>query len=237
MKCSIYVLLFRSHINLDHILRRKWLYRITLGTKTTATEVDKLVKWANKNDSTCGLIDKSVSPELRFHLQNIDDPDKSWTKLNTIFGTQNEIHTHQLENEFLTLDPNNFSCMEDFLSKFKTLRLLLKGCNVKKEDSSLLYSILAKLGPTYSMFVSTFHSTREAIISHGGPYKPPTFDAFCDSLIREKEKLLHLGLINTASTATKALVAQQPHRPKNNKNPKKLHPKKNTQNNKGPKSS
>ena len=88
-------------------------------------------------------------------------------KLNNVFGIKNENRAHQLENKLLTLDPNNFSSIKYFLSKFNTLRLLLEGFKVKKEDGSLIYSILANLGPAYSVFFSTFHSTREALISQG----------------------------------------------------------------------
>ena len=95
----------------------------------------------------------SISQDLRFHILDIDTPHKALEKLNTFFGIQNQIRAHQLENELLTLDLNNFSSIEDFLSKFKTIRLLLEGCKVKKEDGSLIYSILAKLGPAYSVFV------------------------------------------------------------------------------------
>ena len=67
-------------------------------------------------------------------------------KINIVFGIQNEIRAHQLENEF------------DILSKFKTLRLLLEGCKVKKEYGSLIYSILVKLGPhTCICFHLPFH--------------------------------------------------------------------------------
>ena len=106
-----------------------------------------------------------ISQDIQIHILEIDTPDESLKKLNDVFGIQNQIRVHQLENELLTLDPNNFSSIEYFLSKFKTLRFLLEGCKVKKEDGSLIYYILAKLGPTYSVFVSTLHSTREALIS------------------------------------------------------------------------
>jgi len=82
----------------------------------------------------------------------------------------------------------------------------LEGVKVKKKDSNLIYSILTKLGPAYSVFVSTFHSTREAFISQGQDYKSPSFDSFCDSLIREQEKLLHLGLLNLGNSPKKALA-------------------------------
>jgi hypothetical protein len=52
-------------------------------------------------------------------------------------------------------------------------------------------------------------------------------------LIREQDKLLHLGVINTVGTSNKALVAQQKDK---SKHPKKQHPHNNKQN-KGPKPS
>ena len=101
-----------------------------------------------------------ISSDLRFHLDGEDSPVKAWEKLNKIFGIKNEIRTFQLENELLTLDPSNFPSIEDYLSKLKTLRILLEGCKVTKEEEPLIHGILAKLPPAYSVFVSTFHSTR-----------------------------------------------------------------------------
>jgi len=39
-------------------------------------------------------------------------------------------------------------------------------------------------------------------------YKIPSFEAICESLVRKKDKLLHLGVIFTIGTCTKSLVAQ-----------------------------
>jgi len=92
------------------------------------------------------LIGISISPNLRFHIAEIDTLDEEMKKFNKVFGIKNEIRAHQLENELLMLDPNNFSSIRDFLSKFKTLRFLLEGIKVKKEYGSLIYSILTKIG-------------------------------------------------------------------------------------------
>ena len=73
----------------------------------------------------------SISPELRFHITEIDTPDEAMGKLGIVFGTKNEIRAHQLKNELLTLDPNNFSSNEDFFSKFENLILLLEDVNIK----------------------------------------------------------------------------------------------------------
>ena len=144
-----------------------------------------------------------ISLDLRFHLQDIDSPVEAWAKLNTVFGIKNEIRAHRLENELLTLDPKFFSSIEDFLCKFKTLRLLLERCEVKKKDDALICAIFANLGPAYSLFVSTFHSTREAFISQGSKYKTPSFDAFSDSLIREQENSYTLDLLALLALLTK----------------------------------
>ena len=175
---------------IDDLLRGKGLYRIATGQEKKPKDEDKVAKWENRQDQARRLIGMSISPDLRFHIAELDTPNEAMEQITKVFGIKNELRAHQPENELLTLDPNNFSCIEDFLSKFKTLRYLLEGVKVKKQDSNLIYSILTKLGPAYSVFVSTFHSTREAFISQGTDYKPPSFDSFCDSLIREQEKTL-----------------------------------------------
>ena len=99
----------------------------------------------------------SISTDLRFHISGIDEPDQAWEKLESVFGKQNEIWGHQLENELISLNPNDFSCIQDYLSKYKTLRLLCAECNIKKEDKQCIYHILSKLGPAYSVWY--LHST------------------------------------------------------------------------------
>jgi hypothetical protein len=79
------------------------------------------------------------------------------------------------------------------------------------------------------MFVSTFYAMREAL---GITYKKPSLEKFCDALIREPDKLVQLGVINTAGTSNKALVIHQKDKPKN---PKKQHPHHNNKQYKGPK--
>jgi hypothetical protein len=58
----------------------------------------------------------------------------------------------------------------------------------------------------------------------GTTYKKPSLDKFCDALIREKDKLVQLGVINTTCTSNKSLVVHHKDKPKN---PKKQHPRHN----------
>jgi hypothetical protein len=39
----------------------------------------------------------------------------------------------------------------------------LKDCKIEMKDDQCIYVILANLGSAYFIFVSTFHSTREAL--------------------------------------------------------------------------
>jgi hypothetical protein len=145
-----------------------------------------------------------------------------------MFGKHNIIRAQQLENQVLTLSPSDFSCIEDYLSKSKTLRTLCEECKIKIKEDRCIYLILFKLACTYSVFVSTFYAMQEAL---GTTYQKPSLENFCDALIREQDKLVQLGVINTAGTFNKALVAYKKDKPKN---PKKQHPRHNKQH-KGPK--
>ena len=123
-----------------------------------------------------------------------------------MFGKHNEIQGHQIENELLTLNPKYFSCIQYYLSKYKTLRLLCAECKIKKEDKQCIYHILSKLGPAYSVFVSTTYSMKESLTA--ASYQEPSLESFCDFLIIEQYKLIHLGIINNAYTSGKALLSQ-----------------------------
>ena len=118
---------WKSHM--EDLLRSKGLYRITLGKETTPTDADKKFKWDNRNDEAHGLIRMSISPDLRSH-HSIDWPKEAWENIEYVFGKHNIIPAQQLENQVLTLSLSVFSCIEDYLSKFKTLRTLCEKCKI-----------------------------------------------------------------------------------------------------------
>jgi hypothetical protein len=106
----------------------------------------------------------------------------------------------------MTLSPNDFSCIEDYLSKFKTIRLLCIDCKIDLKEDRCIYIILSKLCIAYSLFVSTFYANRDALES---AYKYPTLESFCDALIRVQYKLVKIGVVSTIGTSKKSSVAQQ----------------------------
>jgi hypothetical protein len=76
---------------MEDLLRSKGLYQITMGTETTLTDDDKKSKWDNRNDEARGLIGMSISPDLRYHLQGVDDAEEAWDKIESVFGKLNII--------------------------------------------------------------------------------------------------------------------------------------------------
>ena len=64
-------------------------------------------------------------------------------------------------------------------------------------------------------------------------YQEPSIESFCDSLIIEQDKFIHLGIINNEDTSGKALSSQQKEKSK----PPKKHNFCNNKQNKGPKPS
>jgi hypothetical protein len=67
-----------------------------------------------------------------------------------------------MEVDLLTLDPKIFDNIQDFFTKFKDLLSQLKACGVDKstEEKQMVLTILSKIGPEFSIFVSTFHTFR-----------------------------------------------------------------------------
>ena len=117
-----------------------------------------------------------------------------WDKLETLYGKQDYLRVYQLENELMSLQSSNFETLNDFFTKFKHIVLLLKQCNVEKEDDQLIISILSKLGANYLVFVSTFYARK--LRTPG--WKMPSLNAFIDSLTSEHDKLVQMGIIRSS---------------------------------------
>jgi hypothetical protein len=68
----------------------------------------------------------------------------------------------------------------------------------------MILVILSKLGPEYTIFVSTFHTMRFTL---GATWKMPSLDLFIESLMHEQEKLIKMGAINSSKAL--ALVVHE----------------------------
>jgi hypothetical protein len=143
-------------------LRTRGLYRLNLNTKKKLTSSIENSKYLNRMDEKFKTIYRLISPDLLFHISSCKTPNEAWTTLEGVFGKQYEMMGHKLEVEFLTLDPKSFDNLQDFFTKYKDLLSQLKACGVdkSKEEKQMVLTILSKLGPKFSLFVSTFHSVK-----------------------------------------------------------------------------
>jgi hypothetical protein len=127
-----------------------------------------------------------------------------WTTLEGLFGKQDVMRVHQLENEIISISPIHFSNLQEFFTKFKSLLVELNACGFKKEEDQLIFSILSKLGPEYSVFVSSFQASKLPQET----WKMPPLNDFIAALTQEKSNLFQMGAIkhsnNQAFAATDA---------------------------------
>ena len=98
---------------------------------------------------------------------------------------------HHLENELISLSPAHYESIEDFFTKFKVLVLQLKKCGIEKKYDHIILSILSKLGPEYSVYVSTFHSSKLTTRN----WKMPALEDSMEYLNQEQDKLIKMGTI------------------------------------------
>src|SRR6267154_161524 len=108
---------------MEILLRVKGLYRVTMATKAEPNAAAEKIKWHNKRDEAYGLLCLSIFRDLLFHLDGLTSPNEVWEKLVEIFGKTDEMRGHQIENELISLSPNNFKSLQLYFSKFKALVL------------------------------------------------------------------------------------------------------------------
>jgi hypothetical protein len=85
--------------------------------------------------------------------------------LEGVFGKKDEMRIHFLKVEINSLDPNKFDNVQYFFTKFKSLLRELKDHAIRnsKQEKQLVLVIIEKIGPKFSVFLSTFKSNRFTI--------------------------------------------------------------------------
>ena len=90
-------------------------------------------KWHNRSDEAYGSNFLSISIDLLFHLDGLTIPNQVWIKLESLFGVQDELRTHQLEIELFSMSPSSFDSIEGFFTKFKSLVIMIKKCEIENK--------------------------------------------------------------------------------------------------------
>ena len=97
-----------------------------MALENESNVVVEKAKWHNRVDEAYGLLCLSIYPDLIFHMDGLTTPNQIWTKLESLFGVQDEIREHQLENELISLSLSSFKSMEGLFAKIRSLIHMLK---------------------------------------------------------------------------------------------------------------
>ena len=65
-------------------------------------------KYFNRLDEAYGLLCLSISREISFNIDIFTTPNEVWVKLESLFGKNDELRGHRLENELIILSPAHF---------------------------------------------------------------------------------------------------------------------------------
>jgi hypothetical protein len=185
---------FKWKTEISLLLQSKGIYRVTMGTEKEPTIAVEKIKYFNKLDEAIGLIFLSISIDLLFHVSGPTTPDVVWTTLEGLFGKQDAMRVHQLENELKSLSPIHFNKLKELFTNFKSHLVELNTCGVNKKEDRIILSILSKLGPEYFVFVSSFQASKLTQET----WKMPLLNDFIAALTQEKTKLVQMGAIKNS---------------------------------------
>ena len=97
------------------VLHNKGLYRVTMGREFKPQQPLKKSKHLNKLDEAFGFMCIHVFRELLFHIDGMITLKEVWDKIESLFGKQDELKGHILENELTTLHPCNLKTIQQFM--------------------------------------------------------------------------------------------------------------------------
>ena len=158
--------------------RSKGLYRVTMETETEPNYAMEKAKYFNRLDEAFGMLCLGTSRELLFHIEILSTLNEFWVNFESLLGNIDEMKGHHLENELISLSLDHYETIEDFFTKFEALVLQLKQCGIENKYDHIIFSILSNIRPEYSVFVSTFHSSKLTARN----WRMPTLEDFMDSL-------------------------------------------------------
>ena len=82
-------------------LHNKGLSRMIMGREDEPHHPAEKNKFLNRLDEAFGFLCTHISIDLLFHLEGLRTPKEAWEKLEVLFGKQDELRGHFLENELI----------------------------------------------------------------------------------------------------------------------------------------
>ena len=105
-----------------------------MGRETEPQQHVEKNNFLNRLDEAFGFMCTHISRDILFHLEGLRNLKEAWDKLEYLFGKQDELREHILENELITLQPSSFETIQQFFTKYKSLALQCKQCGLERKD-------------------------------------------------------------------------------------------------------
>ena len=86
-------------------LCNKGLFRMTMGREDEPQQYIENNKFLNQLDEAFSFMCIHISRDILFHIEGLKTPKESWEHIESLFGKQDEIRGHVLENELISLQP------------------------------------------------------------------------------------------------------------------------------------
>ena len=85
---------------------------MTMGREVDPKQYVEKSKFLNRIDEAFGFMCIHISRELLFHLEGLGTLKELWDNHESLFGKQDELRRHILENELIALKFNNFETIQ-----------------------------------------------------------------------------------------------------------------------------
>ena len=105
-------------------------FKIILGRDIEPHHLVERNHFLKHIDEAFGYLCTYISRFILFHLEGLRTPREAWEKLEDLFGKQDELRGHLLENEQVAVHPIKFKTIDRFFTKFKSLELQCRQCRI-----------------------------------------------------------------------------------------------------------
>ena len=115
-------------------LRKHGYHMIIHGWEVEPHQPVERNKFLNHCDEAFGYLCTYIYRDFLFHLEGLRTTREAWENLDSLFNKQDELQGHILENELIYLHPSSFETIEQFITKFKSLVLQCRQCEIERKD-------------------------------------------------------------------------------------------------------
>ena len=93
-------------------LHNKGLYRMTMGREAEPQQYVEKSKLVNRLNEASDFMCIHIYRDLMFHLEGLRTHKEAWDKLESLFGKQDDLRGHILDNDLISHHPNKFDTIQ-----------------------------------------------------------------------------------------------------------------------------